>query len=112
MTQPSDSIYLICPASQGPVPVDRQGGESHGALATATNYVMKEAKIDQISSSLSAQALSLSAKLGESLGRDLADYSVDEICLSLAVTVEGGIGIATAGVQGSVSLVLKRKPSA
>ncbi len=39
----------------------------------------------------------------------VGDFDVDEVTLSLAITAEGDIGIATAGVEGSISVVFRRK---
>ena len=108
MTQPADSIYLIYQASQESPPVDRLGAEPHGALGRVTKLAMKEIKIEQISSAMNAQALSLATEFEKKLSDNLGKYTVDEISLSLAVTAEGNIGIATAGVQGSITFVLKR----
>ena len=109
MTQPTENIYLIYPVSHEPVHFDHLGGEQHGALAKTANSVVKEIKIDQISTSLSAQAGQLAAAIGKSFSGELGDYSLEEISLSLDVTAEGKIAIATGGFQGSLSLVLKRK---
>jgi hypothetical protein len=67
-----------------------------------------EAFAERLSGSISGTAAIMQRTFAERLG----GYEVEQITLSLAVTAEGDIGIATAGVEASVSVSLKRKDNA
>ena len=109
MTPENDSILLIYPVDQEALPVDRLGGKYHGAIAKEDKFGIKKIDIAQVSSSLSRQTKKLSEALAKCQSDDLAEFSLDEISLSFAMTTSGSIGFATTGVQASITVVLKRE---
>ena len=104
------TILLIAP-EQGEVCVsgkDRLGGQEHGAIEWTRRLVAKPADVDQFAERLSTSISNAANILQEALGGKVGGYSVEEIAVSLAVTADGNIGIATAGVEASVEVTLKR----
>jgi hypothetical protein len=113
MTKEQNStINLIVPISRDQLNVpagDRRGGQEHGAIEYVRKLFVKpvdaEAFAERLSDSISSTAAIMQRTFAERLG----GYEIEQITLSLAVTAEGDIGIATAGVEASVSVSLKRK---
>jgi pyridoxine 5'-phosphate synthase PdxJ len=106
------NIYLIVPNQQSQAITtsgDRMGGQEHGLIESARKLLAKPvdagAFAERLSSSISNAAVVMERAFTERLG----GYAIEDITLSLAVTSEGDIGIATAGVEASVSVTLKRK---
>lgn len=105
----SESIPLITiQPPQTTVPGDRLGGVQHGVVASTIAKVTDSIQTTDFSDRLSE----IVAKLGSLPGKlqsGVAGFEVDEITISLAITAEGHIGIATAGVEASIEVSLKRK---
>ncbi len=88
---------------------DRMGGEVHGVVNRITGLVSKQVDVSKVSADASEAALKSAALFQQALSKSVGDFSIEEFTISLAVTAEGNIGIATSGVEGSISIVFKRR---
>lgn len=88
---------------------DRLGGEEHGLVDWASGLVAKKVDASKVAESATGAALRSAKLFQDTLKNAVGDFEIDEFTLSLAVTAEGDIGIATAGVEGSISVSFKRK---
>ena len=92
-----------------PAPEDRLGGEQHGLVKWVSGLISTRVDAGKISETLSEASGKLANLLQESFSKKFGDFYIDEFTLNFAVTAEGNIGIATAGVETSVSVVFKHK---
>jgi hypothetical protein len=106
-----DTILIIRPVGPSIPPEqqgDRLGGKEHGVI---TRILGLEAKpidsavfSDQLCESIASAANAVQSKVIKTLGK----FSLEEIKISLAVTAEGHIGIASTGVEASIEVTLKQ----
>jgi hypothetical protein len=115
--QSEQDLLLISPAISSPVkeaaPVDREGGEEHGAISRAISAIVGAPthinKIDpdvfgeRLSTSIARATKAVQSNVASALG----EFTVDEVKVSLAISAEGDIGIATAGMKASIEVTLK-----
>jgi RNase H-fold protein (predicted Holliday junction resolvase) len=106
----SITLITIAPPAGAPT-VDRGGGATHGAVDKVAAKVGNAISYDSFAAQLEkilAQVQSLATRVKAGIG----EYSADEIAIGLAVSAEGSIGIATAGIEASIEVTLKRRGSA
>ncbi len=107
-----DTFKIIIPrkpqtAVQPPVVVvDREGAIEHGqADIISLNLNGYEAVPDD---SFLDKLMTPITKAMNAVEHTFKDFSLDEITISLAVTAEGDIGIASVGVESSIEVTFKR----
>jgi hypothetical protein len=103
-----DHITLIL-ASPRPAAdtADRMGGETHGIITKALGKATIDVSAEEFKSQLE-KVIGLVQTVAARLKAQVADYTADEITIGLAVSAEGSVGIATAGVEASIHVNLKR----
>ena len=86
---------------------DRGGGESHGLVSRGVDTFVSEVPLDKVGAQLK--------RILERVGSALTDvrvgvpgWVIDEIKVGLSISAEGNIGIATAGVEATIEVALKR----
>ncbi|HEX7152217.1 MAG TPA: CU044_2847 family protein [Thermoanaerobaculia bacterium] len=89
---------------------DRFGGQEQGFVEGAAARVVKSISPEQFAAQME-QVIGTVRLVAERLKAGVGDYSTDEITIGLAVSAEGSIGVATAGVEASIQVTLKRKDS-
>ena len=112
----SDELKIIVPVRrprvQHPIPADREGGEQQGGVEIISlNLSGYEASPVETKSFLD-KLMGPIDKAMHVVERSFSDFTLHEIKISLAVTAEGDIGIATAGVESSIEVAFRRKESA
>jgi hypothetical protein len=105
----------VPPAMPGQVSEDREGAEEQGKIkdavvalvgrATKIKPVDAEKFADRLSESIADTAKAVQGKILKTFG----EFTVDEVAISLAITAEGDIGIASAGMEASIEVTLKRQ---
>lgn len=106
----TEPIVLIVPAGVSTSANDRFGGVAQGGVAAGVANVIATISPDVFNQALAVIAGQLSAATAAMHGA-VHGFEVSEISVALAVSADGSIGIATAGVQGSIEITL-RKPDA
>ncbi|HKF47031.1 MAG TPA: hypothetical protein VKB38_06700 [Terracidiphilus sp.] len=108
----SDKLKIIVPVRraevQAPIQRDRQGGEQHSAEIISLNLSRYEATPVETASFLD-KLMGPIDKAMRAIERSFKDFSLHEIKISLAVTAEGDIGIASAGVESSIEVTFQRR---
>jgi len=96
-------------------PADRGGGEEHGRIGEAVHkFIGRAVHITPIDPEIFAEKLSASlshaaAAIQQKVATTFGSLTLDEITVSLAITADGDIGIATAGLEASIDVTFKRK---
>ncbi|WP_212003075.1 hypothetical protein [Chitinophaga sp. HK235] len=92
-----------------PVPnYDRGGGEAHSLPgAIARNLVKEEIDLEVAKKNLEKCIASVNVLFSDIGVAALNGWEVDEVTFSIAISAEGSIGVVTAGVEGSIEVVLK-----
>lgn len=104
-------IKLIVAASPGAAGTgDRLGGEEHGLIGGLGEAVAKCKTVvgGRVAEGLRETLGQFARSVGEAVPESVGGWSVEEVTLSLGITGEGDIGVATAGVEGTISVTLKR----
>jgi len=105
-----NEITLIVPAAAPSATVDKAGGELHtGALARMLGYKKVTIKPDSISADLEKLSDTVYIIADTIEAKKSGSFRVASIEIGLAISGEGSIGIATAGVEASVTVTLERK---
>jgi hypothetical protein len=107
------AINIIVPAGAPPATAeapDRRGGEEHGMMDVLRRAFAPHPAPPGFEQRLAEQLQAIGAALEGSFAA-LKAYQVTEITVSIAVSAEGDIGIASAGLEGSIELKFERKPS-
>lgn len=103
-----DSITLIVPTAAVAAPIeDRGGGEQHGFISGAVASVTRSIPSEQFAAQMEAVIGQVHA-IAERLKGAVGEYSAEEITIGLAVSAEGTIGVATAGMEASIEVKLTR----
>lgn len=87
---------------------DRLGGEPHGFVTTTVTKIANNIPIENFSDKF-VEIIDKVKVIAENLKVGVGEYEAEEITIGLAVTAEGKIGIATAGVEASIEVCLRRK---
>ena len=111
----SNALKIIVPVRrpqvQRPIQADREGGEEHGGVEVISlNLSGYEASPVEAESFLD-RLMEPIDKAMRAVERTFKDFRLHEITISLAVTAEGDIGIASAGVESSIEVTFQRKES-
>lgn len=119
--KPSQALLLISPAPPSVAvgsSADRLGGVEHGRIRDATAALLARAVhieniepaafANRLSGAVEQTAQAIRLKVASTIG----DFRVEEIKLSFAVSAEGHIGVATAGMEASIEVTLKHHPVA
>ncbi len=114
----SPAVEAVGPAPEIQLPADRGGAEEHGRVTEAIKALVGKATniepidpevfAERLSTSVADAAKAVQAKIFATIGQ----FSVEEIAISLAVTAKGDIGIASAGMEASIEVTLKRRSGA
>ena len=108
----ANTLKIIVPVRPGvvagqPVTGDRLGAKEHGqADLIALNLSGYEAVSDD---SFLDKLMTPISRAMNAVEHQFQDFSMEEITISLAVTAEGDIGIASVGVESSIEVTFKRK---
>lgn len=109
----SDKLKIIVPVRRTqmrqPIAGDREGGEQHGGVEiislNLSGYEASPLETDSFLDKLMGPV----NKAMQSVEHTFQDFSLHEIKIGLAVTAEGDIGIASAGVESSIEVTFRRK---
>lgn len=107
-----DLTLVVAPAGRSAVDdegTDRLGGVGHGAAERAVKAV-KSVSWEDFASQL-RRIVSQTKLITEQVEAGIGAYEAREIAIGLAVTGEGTIGVATVGVEASISVTLRRRSS-
>lgn len=107
----NEQIALIVPAGVSTLPHDRLGGVAQGGVVTGVANVIATITPAAFNQALAVIAGQLSAATAAMHGA-VRGFEVSEISVALAVSADGSIGIATAGVEGSIEITLRRPDAA
>jgi hypothetical protein len=108
----ADELKIIVPVQPGvvvpqPVAVDRLGAQEHGnAELIQLNLSGYKAVPDD---SFLDKLMTPITKAMNAVEHTFSEFSMEEITISLAVTAEGDIGIASVGVESSIEVTFKRR---
>lgn len=106
----STQLMIIVPRPSTNVPAesaDRLGGETHGgAELTVLNLSGLEAKPLEANTFVDKLLTPITSAM-EVMQSKFKGLTIEEIKISLAVTADGDIGIASAGVESSIEVTLK-----
>jgi hypothetical protein len=87
---------------------DRFGGERHGVISRALGRSALDVPVDRFTSELEA-VVSAVQSVTSRLKAGVGEFFVEEVTIALGVSAEGSIGVATAGVEASINVSLKRR---
>ncbi len=107
------NLTIIVPAAAAAVPERTReadkGGEQHGlreAVSRLVGYVPKDT--GQLDKKLAETIAQLQEVIGEIEKSSVGSMQLKSVEVGLAVSAEGSIGIATAGVETSITLSFER----
>lgn len=109
----SDELKIIVPVRRIPtqrsITADREGAEEHGGVEIVSlNLSGYEASPVETESFLNKLMGPIENAM-RAVERTFKDFSLHEIKVALAVTAEGDIGVASAGVESSIEVTFRRK---
>jgi hypothetical protein len=109
----SGDLKIIVPVRrttiQQPIATDREGAEEHGGVEIVSlNLSGYEASRVETDSFLDKLMGPIENAM-RAVERTFQDFSLHEIKVGLAVTAEGDIGVASAGVESSIEVIFRRK---
>lgn len=106
----SGEITLIGVEFTSPQSRDRAGGEQHSRVGNAVRALIGR-KINQedFRKNLDAALEQLQGTLSNLTERAMKGWELESISVSLAVSTEGSIGIATVGTEASMEATFARK---
>lgn len=104
----SDSITIITTKSSHIITTeDRGGGQEHGIIPNLVNSVVEKIDADHFFDQVEAIAGKV-RNITERLKGRVGEFEADEITISLAVSGDGSVGIATVGAEASIEIKFKR----
>ena len=105
------SITLIGIEPQPTGTTDRAGGQQHagGFLQTVKGFFTRQVSESDFRHNLDTTLQQLQSALTEVANKAVAGMELESITVSLAVSMEGTIGIATAGTETSMEVTFARK---
>lgn len=102
------SLVNVAPINQGVR--DRAGGDTHGRVLNAiSGWFVREIPQDELRKNLDAALEQLQGTLSSLTARTMKDWDLESISVSLAVSAEGSIGVATVGTEASIEATFARK---
>jgi hypothetical protein len=105
----SDTVRLIvAEASQTTGTEDRLGGATHGVISRILGRAALDVSVEQFAAQLETVVSAVQA-IAARLKAGVAEYSAEEITIGIAISGDGNIGVATAGVEASIQVTLKRR---
>jgi hypothetical protein len=89
---------------------DRGGGETHGMFGMVSIFNKAPIKTASFTENLDSVLDGLEQVFARIALKTVSGWEVDGLSVSLAVSAEGSIGVATAGIEGGIEVSFKRKP--
>jgi len=93
---------------------DRAGGETHGIGSyigeRIRRWISKGVPENVLRPNLQACIEQLGGLLEHAQEKPLPGWGLEEISVSLAISAEGSVGIATAGAETSIEVTFRRSP--
>ncbi|MVM36536.1 hypothetical protein GO730_00750 [Spirosoma sp. HMF3257] len=86
---------------------DRGHDEKQGVIPNLVNSVVNNIDADHFIDQVEGIATKVQAIAERMKGR-VSEFEVDEITISLAISADGSIGIATVGAEASIEISFKR----
>jgi hypothetical protein len=109
-TSVEGDISLIVPVGESAPVQDRWGGElQSGALRRLLGFQKIEKSPEAFNAGLEKLSDTVYAIAAAIESKNAAGLRVSSVEVGLAITAEGSIGIATAGVEATVTVTLERK---
>lgn len=109
-------ITLIVPSTstENSYPSDRGGGETHSLPESIMQLFgfKKEIEFDKAKVNLEQCVQQVSNLLKDIKPEACEEWDLDSVSVSLAISSEGSIGIATAGIETSIEISFSRTKSA
>ncbi len=99
---------ITAPAAVPTAPVDRMGGEAQGLVSKSMAKGFKNLAVEDFEKGIS-EAMTSVRNMAERLKSIAGDFETDEITIGIAVSADGDIGIASAGVEATIEVKLKRR---
>jgi hypothetical protein len=87
---------------------DRLGGEVHTMGFIGSRLAKASVSAEAFADNLDAVLDNIESVLARAARKAVSGWKVETLSVSLAVSAEGSIGVATAGVEGSIALTFKR----
>ena len=95
-----------------PIPpqgIDRLGGETHGFWSSAKKVTTLTVNEDVLRQNLDAAIQQLQGVLRDAAKRAIEGWRLESITVSFAVSAEGSIGVATAGMEAGIEVTFSPK---
>jgi hypothetical protein len=104
------SMKLIVMAAQEAERPDRGGGTTHSfGNVIFKDAIPKDVPVDKFERELNEALDRLPRVLAQLKARAIDGWAMDSVSISLAVSAEGSIGIATVGTEASIEVSFSRK---
>lgn len=87
---------------------DRGGGEAHGLGSFVRRLTSKTIDEDILQKNVERCMEQLKELLGSVRDHSLEGWEMEELSVSLAISAEGTVGIATAGAEASIEATFRR----
>jgi len=108
--RPQKQVALIVPSGPSSTVHDDEGGELQtGAFARLLGYAKVEKSLDEMKADIAKLSDTVSVIASAMQTKQATGFEVKSIEIGLAINAEGSIGVATAGVEASITVTLERK---
>jgi hypothetical protein len=87
---------------------DKGGGQTHSLSTFFKKAVPKEIDGDVLRQNVNRFLDKFQATLGDVKQRSIDGWDLEDMKVSLAVTAEGSVGVATLGMEAGIELTFKR----
>jgi len=109
MEQQNDTIMLIVAGSPAAEYTDREGGSQHTSLIGKLFSHEKPVDFSKVKQNLDSCIAQVSNVLSDLKKKAIDGWELESVSISLAVSAEGSIGVATAGVEAGIEVSFKPK---
>jgi hypothetical protein len=107
--QPARQVTLIVPLAETQPPAgDRAGGQTHSLKSIAINLAAKAVSEDALREGLEAALGQVRTLFANLRTQAVEGWQVESLSVSLAITAEGSVGVATAGAEASIEVTFQR----
>ncbi len=108
MVQQHETITLIVGNLPETEYTDRKGGQTQGLLQKLFGHE-KPVDLSKVKQNLDNSIAQISSVLSDLKKKAIDGWELESVSISLAVSAEGSIGVATAGVEAAIEVSFKPK---
>lgn len=101
-------VTLIVPANSVPATGDRGGGQTHSLQSIVRNVTSKAVSEETLRSGLESALKQVRTVVANLHSQAVEGWQVESLSVSLAVTAEGSVGVATVGAEASIEVTFQR----